>query len=149
MLSHHISINVFCKPESDLEIITKKLLFLIPFDTKKEKIELKKTNATGFNEKKIIILEIYLEKEKHINKFLENLNKKLSKEQKELLIKQAESRLDDELNFFLRFDKEALVNENKLLLTDKGDCYHITIKIAAFPHKRESALKVIDKIFSN
>jgi RNA binding exosome subunit len=149
MLSHHISINVFCKPESDLEIITKKLLFLIPFDTKKEKIELKKTNATGFNEKKIIILEIYLEKEKHINKFLENLNKKLSKEQKELLIKQAESRLDDELNFFLRFDKEALVNENKLLLTDKGNCYHITIKIAAFPHKRESALKVIDKIFSN
>jgi len=112
-------------------------------------IELKKTNATGFNEKKIIILEIYLEKEKHINKFLENLNKKLSKEQKELLIKQAESRLDDELNFFLRFDKEALVNENKLLLTDKGNCYHITIKIAAFPHKRESALKVIDKIFSN
>ena len=148
MLAHNICISVFCKPDGDIELIAKKLLFFVPFGVKEQKIEIKKRTAIGFNEKKITVLEIYLEKESHTNKFLENLNKKLSKEQKELLIKQADSRLGSELNFFLRFDKSKLINEDKLWLTDKGDCYHIRIKIAAFPNKREVALKTIEKIFS-
>jgi len=149
MLAHNIHITVFCKPEEDIELIAKKLLVLVPFDIKEQKIEIKKTNATGFNEKKITILEIYLEKEYHTNLFLKNLAKNLADEQKSLIKKQADSRLDDELNFFfLRLDKIKLINENKLWLTDKGDCYHIRIKIAAFPHKREVALKTIEKIFT-
>ncbi len=148
MLAHNICISVFCKPEENIEIITKKLLFLVPFNLKKEKIELKKRTAIGFNEKKIIILVVYLKKESHTNLFLNNLANNLTDEQKSLIIKQAESRLDEELNFFLRLDKSKLINENKLWLTDKGDCYHIRIKIAAFPHKREVALKTIEKIFS-
>ena len=148
MLAHNICLNVFCKPEENIELITKKLLLLVPFNLKKEKIELKKRTAIGFNEKKIIILELYLEKESHTNLFLKNLAKNLTNEQKSLIKKQAESRLDSELNFFLRLDKSKLINENKLWLTDKGDCYHIRIKIAAFPHKREVALKTVEKIFS-
>jgi len=148
MLAHNIHITVFCKPEENIELITKKLLILVPFNLKKEKIELKKRTATGFNEKKIIILELYLEKESHTNFFLNNLAKNLTNEQKSLIIKQAESRLDDELNFFLRLDKSKLINENKPWLTDKGDCFHIKIKIVAFPHKREVALKILEKIFS-
>jgi len=148
MLAHNIHITVFCKPEEDTKLIAKKLLFLVPFDIKKEKIEMKKTNATGFNEKKITILEVYLEKESHTNLFLNNLTKNLADEQKLLIKKQAESRLDDELNFFLRFDKSKLINEGRLWLTDRGECFHTRIKIAAFPHKREVALKILEKIFS-
>ena len=148
MLAHNICLTVFCKPEDDIGLITKKLLFLVPFDLKKQKIELKKTNATGFNERKIIILEIHLEKEAHTNFFLTSLGKNLTDEQKLLITRQAESRLDDELKFFLRLDKSKLINEDKLWLTDKGDCYHIKIKIAAFPKKKEVALKIVEKIFS-
>jgi len=148
MLAHNICITVFCKPEEDTKLIAKKLLFLVPFDIKEQKIELKKTNATGFKEKKITILEIYLEKESHTNLFLNNLIKNLTDEQKSLINKQADSRLDDELNFFLRLDKNRLINEDKLWLTDNGECFHIKIKIAAFPHKREVALKTLEKIFS-
>lgn len=149
MLAHNICITVFCKPEEDIGLITEKLLFLVPFDIKKEKIKLKKRTAVGFNNRKIIILEIYLKKESHTNLFLTDLVKKLTDEQKLLIKKQAESRLDDEFNLFLRLDKSRLINENKLWLTDKGDCYHIKIKIAAFPKKKEVALNIIDKIFSN
>ncbi len=148
MLAHNIHITVFCKSEEDIEIIAKKLLFIVPFDIKEQKIELKKTNATGFNEKKIIILEIYLEKESHTNLFLNNLTKNLTDEQKSLIKKQADSRLDSEFNFFLRLDKSKLINEDKLWLTDKGDCYHIRIKIAAFPKKRSIALNNIKTLFS-
>jgi len=148
MLAHNICITVFCKPEDNIGLITEKLLFLVPFDLKKEKIKFKKRTAVGFNNRKIIILEVYLKKESHTNLFLTDLVKKLTYEQKLLIKKQAESRLDHELNFFLRIDKSRLINENKLWLTDKGDCYHIKIKIAAFPKKKEIALKIIDKIFS-
>jgi len=148
MLAHNINITVFCKPEEDVGLITEKLLFLVPLDLKKEKIELKRTNATGFNEKKITILEVYLEKESHTNLFLSNLAKNLTDEQTLLIKKQADSRLDSELHFFLRFDKSKLINEGRLWLTDRGECFHTRIKVAAFPHKRDAALKVIDKIFS-
>jgi len=148
MLAHNICLTVFCKPEEDIGLITEKLLFLVPFNIKKEKIKLKKTTAFGFNNKKIIISGIYLKKESHTNLFLANLAEKLTDEQKLLINKQAESRLDHELNFFLRLDKGRLVNENKLWLTDRGDCYHIKIKIASFPKKKEVALKIINKIFS-
>ena len=148
MLAHNIHITVFCKPEEDTKLIAKKLLFLVPFNLEEQKINLKKTKATGFNEKKITILEIYLEKESHTNLFLNNLIKNLTDEQKSLIKKQADSRLDDELNFFLRLDKNRLINENKPWLTDNGECFHIKIKIAAFPHKREVALKTLEKIFS-
>jgi len=148
MLAHNIHITVFCKPEDDVGLITEKLLFLVPFDLKKEKIKLKKTTATGFNNRKIIILEIYLKKESRTNLFLANLAEKLTDEQRLLIKKQAESRLDHELNFFLRLDKNKLINEDKLWLTDKGECFHIKIKIAAFPKKKETALKIINKIFS-
>ena len=147
MLAHNIHITVFCKPEEDTKLIAKKLLFLVPLDLKKEKIELKRTNATGFNEKKITILEVYLEKESHTNLFINNLIKNLTDEQKSLIKEQAESRLDDELNFFLRLDKSKLINKNKLLLTDQGDCYHIRIKIAAFPKNKKVALNNIQTLF--
>ena len=149
MLAHNIHITVFCKPEEDTGLIIKKLLFFVPFDIKEQKIEIKKRTAIGFNEKKITVLEIYLEKESHTTLFLNNLTKNLTDEQKSLIKKQADSRLDSELNFFLRFDKSKLINKDKLWLTDKGNCYHIRIKIAAFPKKKEIALKIINKIFSS
>ena len=130
-----------CEPISDVskhddneEIIKRKLLVLIPFDMEKEKIQLKETNAAGSNQSEIKIFEIELKKDRHINEFLENLNNKLDIEQKELLIRQINSRLDNDLNFFIRLDKEKLLNDN-LCITDSGNCFHIRIYLAAFPAK--------------
>jgi len=71
----------------------------------------------------------------------------LVNEQRELILRQAETRLDREFNFFIRFDKEKLVNENKYWITDSGNCFHIKMNIACFPRKREQALKIIQNIF--
>ncbi len=148
MLSHNICISVFSKPEDNKENIKNSLISLFPFNLKDEKIELKSKKCLGFNEREIIIFEVVLEKEKHINKFLKSLNEKLSKEQKQLLINQIESRLDNDLNFFLRLDKEKLINEKLLWITDSGNCYHIKIKISAFPNKKQIAARNIEKMFS-
>jgi len=147
-LVNNVKLSVFCKEGEDEELITKKLCEFVPFNLEEEKVGLGKSTAFGFGEKKIGILEIMLEKDRHMKKFIESLNSRLNEEQKALIRLQADSRLDERLNFFLRFDKEKLVNEGTLWLTDSGNCFHIRINIAAFPRSREAALKIVGWIFN-
>lgn len=98
--------------------------------------------------KNISILGVTLTKPRLINFFLKNLLSHLDKNQKKKILIQVESRLDKDLNFFLRFDKDQWLNEKKAILTDSGKCFHVKIGIAAFPKKREVALGVIKNLFS-
>ena len=147
--AHQIRIKVFSyeKFNENKELILAKFLQLFSFNLKDEKIELKKTEAQGFNEQKITIFEITLTKERHTNKFIENLIENLDEEQRKLILSQLESRLDDKLNFFLRFDKDEYLNNDKLKLTYSGNCFHIEISVAAFPKKRDLAVGFVRKVF--
>ncbi|MEK6950024.1 MAG: RNA-binding domain-containing protein [Nanoarchaeota archaeon] len=149
-IAHQIKITVFSyeKDNEDENLALEKLLQLIPFNIKDKKKAFHKTETQGFNEKKIIIFEIFLEKEKHTNKFLENLTGNLDAHQKNIILGQLESRLDDNLSFFLRFDKEEHIKNSRLVLTDSGNCFHIEIAIAAFPRRKKVAIGVVRRIFS-
>lgn len=144
-LAHRIIISVFCKPEEDEGHIKASLLSLVPFNLEDEKVELKATNAKGFGNRTIKILEIDLEKEKHTALFLQYLNEILNAEQKRLLVRQINSRLDDELNFFIRLDKDRMLNK-EYFVTDSGNCFHIKISIAAFPAKKENGIRIVKEI---
>ena len=85
-----------------------------------------------------------LNKERHTSKFSQLFLSKFTEEQKELLVKQMESRLDDKLRFFIRLDKPKLL-EGEDWITDKGNCFHFTFAIAAYPHKREVAKRIIKR----
>ena len=150
-LAHQIKAKVFSyeKVNEDEKLILDKFLQLFPFDLKEQKIELKKTQAFGFNENKIAIFDVALTKEKHTKQFLENLIKNIDEEQRKLILSQLESRLDDNLDFFLRFDKDEYLKNDKLKLTDSGNCFHIKISVAAFPKKRELALDIVKGIFGS
>ncbi len=143
---NNIHISVFSYPEEDYEKIKSKLISLLPFDLGKEKIILKESKAEGFNERQIKITEAAIDKERHTNAFFENLLSKFKKEQKDLLLMQSESRLDEELNFFIRLDKEKLLND-EFYITDSGNCYHIKFNLAVFPRKRELALQMAKELF--
>ena len=140
---HNVAVRVFAKEDEDSEKIKSNLVKLFPFDLEKEKLKIKETSAIGFEERNIRIFEIFLEKERHTNGFMENLLNNLKKEQVELLISQLDSRLDNELCFFIRIDKRKLIDENRFWITDKGSCYHIKAKVAAFPNVRDVALKLV------
>jgi len=146
-LAHLIKFSVFSKQGDNETDVLNSFSSLIPFDLEEEKLELKTSTAEGFEHTKIKIFELTLTKEKHTTKFLKALINKLDDEQKQLIFKQAESRIDENLKFFLRFDKEKLVKENKLWITDEGNCFHIKISIAAFPATKENALEVVKTIF--
>jgi len=150
-LAHQIKAKVFSyeKVNEDEKLILDKFLQLFPFDLEEQKINLKKTQAFGFNENKIAIFDVALTKEKHTKQFLENLIKNIDEEQRKLILSQLESRLDDNLDFFLRFDKDEYLKNDKLKLTDSGNCLHIMISVAAFPKKRELALDIVKGVFGS
>lgn len=144
--AHNVIVTVFAKEEENTEEIITGLKRLFPFNLADEKLKIRQETAAGVNDNKIAIFTITLEKARPMNQFLQNLNEKLTAEQKELLLEQKESRLDEELIFYIRLCKKDLIN-GKYELTDGGDCYHIRIHIAAFPAKRGPALEIIEKIF--
>ena len=147
--AHQIKTKVFSyeKNNDDNKLILDKFIKFFPFSLEQEKIELSERNVSGFDERKITIFEVTLIKEKHTSKFLENLTKNLDKNQKELSLSQLESRLDDNLDFFLRFDKDKYLENDLLQLTDSGNCFHVEMSIAAFPKKRDIAVEIIKQIF--
>jgi RNA binding exosome subunit len=142
------TITVFAKPnEEDIAATRKALLDLVPLSLEEEKIELKEERATGFNEQPIRILSITLTKTAHTNTFLKKLLTLLSKADKQMLIEQRESRLDNELTFFIRLDKDRWLASREAEVTDSGKCFHIKLNLAAFPARRPDALELVEKIF--
>ena len=146
--AHSIKLNVFSYEHENSDVILKSFLEFFPFNLEENKVELRKTTAQGFNESTIVIFEIVLNKTNPINKFLDSIVNNLTQDQKNAITEQSESRLDKDLDFFLRFDKDSWINGRKLALTDSGKCFHLKIRVAAFPSRREVALKIIRKLFS-
>ena len=142
---HTITIRVFVKENENEEEITKTLEFMFPYDLEEEKVKLERKQATGFEERKIIIKTILLEKQKHITEFVRNLFERLKENQLAFLRKQIESRLDEELRFYIRLDKTAL-QKGIYQLVDHGNCYHITLVIAAYPKNRDKAKEIVEEL---
>ena len=143
--AHNIEMRVFSKEEDDEDMIVGKIKLLFPFDFKEEKIEFKSKISYGFEDKKIKILTVFVKKERHTTAVLKNLMKNLDQEQKDLLLRQLNSRLDETLHFYFRLDKDKMLND-EYLITDSGNCFHFKISVAAYPHKREVAEKIVREI---
>ena len=145
--AHLVKLTVFSYQSEDDEKILHSLLKFFPFGLKENKILIEQKSATGFSDNKILIREVTITKTNLVNQFLKNLLENLDKQQKEKLVGQAETRLDENLDFFIRFAKTYWIENEKLTLTDTGKCYHLKISIAAFPKKREIALNLIKSLF--
>jgi len=149
---HNAKIVVFIKPEEYLgnEELIKKIreIFhkLVQLDFEKEKLSIKEEIVESFENRKIKILTLEISKEAQTNIFIKTLKDLLGTGQCKTVLEQRWSRLDEELYFYIRLDKEAALKE-VYELTDGGDCIHIKLHIAAFPKNREKALKVVEEIF--
>ncbi len=146
MIAHSVAIRVFCGEEENESEVVGGLKQLLPFDIENEKIAIQKQTAFGFSDKKINIFEVTLAKNRHVKAFLGNLLPKISATDKQMLLRQLDSRVDGDANFFVRFEKETLAKHNELLVTDGGNCYHVKIKMAAYPSNKETAIDVIRKM---
>ena len=148
--AHNVKISVFVREgEEDPVPVESALLSLLPFDDlEKEKLEVQRIIAKGAKENRIFIFEVFLEKSRHVRQFMDFIKEKLSAEQRALLLEQADSRLDDGMNFFIRFDKDKLVEKRLLWITECGNCFHIRITVAAFPAKKDVGLGIVKEWLS-
>lgn len=144
---HNITVSVFEKDPGKIKRIKSSLKKILPLDFQSEKININHEKAEGFNQKIIHIFSLKLTKNNHIKKLLTTVFHNLSKSDKRKLINQKESRLDKDGYFYIRLDKQLLLNDT-FVLTEKGDCFHFKIKLASFPASRSGFLKSLDTLFS-
>lgn len=145
---NNAALSVFAVPsEEDSVAILQALMDLVPLDLAAEKIAVQDEKAHGLNAQAIHVYTITLTKTVHTNAFIKKLLELLSCEQKNVLVEQRESRLDNELNFFIRLDKDRWLANREAVLTDFGSCFHIKLHLAAFPARRPDALLLVEKIF--
>ena len=137
-----VTVNVFFRDQEDVEKIKKAFLNLFPFDISEILIERKNR---GFEEKIIRELNVNLEKNAQIMFFLKNLSSKLVSEDKIKLIKEFDSRFSDEYFFFMRLDKDSLLNGHYVVV-DSGNCFHIKFGVLAFPKNKSNALKNVEEL---
>jgi RNA binding exosome subunit len=119
----------------------------IPMDEetkKKEKVKVVSDPFIDSYHQKRYLITMSLDKQKHVTAFVKNLFSSFSKDQLMTLDKQAETRVDDECHFYIRLDKEPLL-KNELVITDSGDCFHITLTVASYPHKQSVAIQTVKK----
>jgi RNA binding exosome subunit len=143
-----VVLRVFAKPEDDLANVRSALVSLSawPEAVVQEDSLTADDCFVGDCRRQVRVLRVILEKGR-IRPFVEALNEALGEDTRALLVKQAETRLDEEGTFFLRLAKEALL-EGKVRLTDSGDCFHVSMSVLAYPRKRELLLLSVAKIFN-
>jgi RNA binding exosome subunit len=143
---HSVIASVFIKENEDAETINKALVSLFPFDLEENKLKVEETIASTFFNKKIRITEVKLTKKKLVNCFMEKLKQNISDADKEMVLRQLYTRVDDEGNFFIRLSKKRLL-EGKHVVVDHGDCFHVKCHIAAYPQNKENAMKIVREFF--
>ena len=141
---HSIKINVFEKNQDEIEKINQIYQYLLPLDFKKEKIDLHHEQLEGLNQKIIYSITLETNKKRHNILLIEAIFGNLEKNEIKKIYGQIESRLSDEGDFYIRLDKQSLLDKS-FILTEDGDCFHIKIKIAGYPAKRQIFITTIKK----
>lgn len=144
--AHSVAIRVFCSQEENETEIANGLKSLLQLDLENEKIRIERRSALGFEDRKITILEVNLTKSRHIEAFLNGFLPRISDTDRQLLIRQLDSRVDNEGAFFIRVEKWQLSKHNDVLITDGGNCYHIKIKPAVYPAAKENAIRAVKEL---
>lgn len=137
-LVHSITLNVFEKYVENIPAILNVFHRLLPLDFENNHIQIDHKQLEGFSGT-IHSLTLQTTTNRLNMLLLDTLFTQTTKEDRALLEMQQESRLNNEGCFFIRFDKHSLL-QNILLITESSDCFHLKIKLAAYPAIKERFL---------
>ena len=136
---HNIRYRVFIYDNEDRDDVLQALLNILP------EAEPEIEEAEGLLGENMLILSGTISKKRHTKEFLNNLLS-IDKNQLKKLYDDLDRKMDEKGNLFLRFSKEKALDEQWEIL-DGGDSIHLKVKIAAYPAKKEVAIKKISEIF--
>ena len=133
---HNIKFRVFVYENENLDDLAQAVLNILP------EAEIEAEEAEGLTDNKIVILSGVVSKKRFTQTFFNTLLESVDLKD---LTRDLERKIDDNGNWFLRFDKNDAINE-KLTIVDSGDAIHLKIKIAAYPGRKDIA---IEKLYSS
>lgn len=134
---HNIKFRVFVYENENLDDLAHAILNILP------EAEIEAEEAEGLTENKIIILSGVVSKKRFTQAFFNTLLESVDLED---LTRDLERKIDDNGNWFLRFDKNDAIDE-KLTIVDSGDAIHLKIKIAAYPARKDIAIEKLNSSF--
>ncbi|WNY23237.1 hypothetical protein MmiHf6_05420 [Methanimicrococcus hongohii] len=146
---HHINFRVIAHATEDLSGVDSALdFFLAPCLSPKEDLcDLKETIETeGHFGNPIHVKTAVLKKKGACSKFVQFFKENISEEDLETLREQMPERLDDELNFYMRFSKQAAA-AGKLKFTESSDAVFVRVKIETYPKSWEKAGPIVEELF--
>ncbi len=110
-------------------------------------LAIKETKMQGHFGNPIVVLHSNIEGKRACEQFFKNLKARLSLADYQRLKKELPERIDTDCYLYIRFDKQALF-ENQIEPASGEDAVAVKAKIKAYPAKHENALKVVRGIFS-
>ncbi|MEN6591621.1 MAG: RNA-binding protein [Methanobacterium sp.] len=134
---HNVSYRTFVYGTENEEKVKKAVKTLFPNSSPQ------KEYTEGYWKNPVLILHDKIEKKREIKDFIETLQDTSTADK---IRKDLDRKMDDKGNLFLRFDKQrAYLDE--LEIVEHGDSIHVKIKIAAYPARKEVAMKLARQIW--
>lgn len=136
---HNISYRTFVYGTENEEKVRKAVKTLFPNSSpQQEYIE-------GYYQNPVLILHDKIEKKREIKDFIVKMEN-LPSSCRNKILDDLDRKMDDKGNLFLRFNKQkAYLDE--LEVVEHGDSIHVKIKIAAYPARKEQAMKIARKLW--
>jgi RNA binding exosome subunit len=136
---HYVDLRAFCYVTEDDERVEEALRTFLP-----EEYPIDRARSEGHHGDRILVLSARVENADDIRTVLEQVGK-LSEAELETVDDQLEERVNENVSFFLTFDKQAAYNGEVAL----GDGITLRAKIEAYPAKRENAIENAQDMFDD
>ena len=94
-------------------------------------VEIKRTKLKGHHGNPIVSFEASIGQKKILRELWQ-----------QMVGEMADDRMDESCHLYIRFDKQQAYT-GELALTDSGDAIHLTLKVSAYPARKEVAAKLV------
>ena len=148
-MTHHINFRFIAHATEDLSGVNSALdFFLAPcLSPKDELYDLKETIETeGHYNNPIHILTAVVKKKNACSKFVQFFKENITEEDIQTLRDQMPERLDDDLNFYMRFSKQDAA-AGILRFTESSDAIFVRVKMETYPKSWEKAGLLVEELF--
>lgn len=135
---HNISYRVFVYGTENEEKVREAIKTLFPNSLPEKDI------TQGYYGNNVLILHEKIDKKIYIKDFIKKFQT-LDVDVKNQIIKDLNKKIDNKGNLFLRFGKQEAYLGN-LVVVEHGDSIHLKIKIAAYPAKKDKAIKIVKEM---
>ncbi|AFC99120.1 putative exosome subunit [Methanocella conradii HZ254] len=139
---HYILFRTQSHATEDVSRVRQALVNVLPPDT-----PIKEEETRGYFDNPITVLTARLEK-KAAEEYVKFLKSRLLEADLKELVKELPERVSDDCDFYLKLSKQdAYLGD--IRLTYAEDVIAIRAKVAAYPARREAALKVLEEYFND